>query len=61
MAPAMLKAPEGASVDEIVTAFSWKAHTVRGAIAGALKKSLGCKLGRKRSKAAAASTASQND
>jgi hypothetical protein len=28
-------------IDEIVTAFGWQAHTVRGAIAGALKKKLG--------------------
>ena len=42
---AMLEAPEGASVDEIVTAFSWQAHTVRGAIAGALKKKLGLEIG----------------
>jgi hypothetical protein len=38
---AMLKAPKGASIDEIVAAFGWQPHTVRGAIAGALKKKLG--------------------
>lgn len=38
---AMLQRPEGATIDEIVTAFGWQAHTVRGAIAGALKKKLG--------------------
>ncbi len=38
---AMLQSPEGASLDEIVTATGWQAHTVRGAIAGALKKKLG--------------------
>ena len=38
---AMLKHPEGASIEEIVQAFDWQAHTVRGAIAGALKKKLG--------------------
>ena len=38
---AMLKAPKGASIDEIVTAFGWQPHTVRGAIAGALKRKLG--------------------
>jgi hypothetical protein len=38
---AMLKRPEGASIEEIVAAFGWQAHTVRGAIAGALKKKLG--------------------
>jgi hypothetical protein len=37
----MLKRPEGASIEEIVKAFDWQAHTVRGAIAGALKKKLG--------------------
>jgi hypothetical protein len=37
----MLKAAEGATVPEIVTAFGWQAHTVRGALAGALKKKLG--------------------
>jgi hypothetical protein len=38
---AMLKAAKGASIDEIVKAFGWQPHTVRGAIAGALKKKLG--------------------
>jgi len=38
---AMLQSPEGASLDEIVAATGWQAHTVRGAIAGALKKKLG--------------------
>ena len=42
---AMLKTPEGASVEEIVTAFGWQAPTVRGAIAGALKKKLGLQVG----------------
>ena len=37
----MLRRPEGASIEEIVAAFDWQAHTVRGAIAGALKKKLG--------------------
>lgn len=38
---AMLKRPEGATIDEIVKASGWQPHTVRGAIAGALKKKLG--------------------
>jgi hypothetical protein len=38
---AMLKRAKGASIDEIVEAMHWKPHTVRGAIAGALKKKLG--------------------
>jgi hypothetical protein len=38
---AMLKRPEGASIAEIMEATGWLAHTIRGAIAGALKKKLG--------------------
>lgn len=38
---AMLKTAKGASIEEIVKAFGWQPHTVRGAIAGALKKKLG--------------------
>jgi hypothetical protein len=38
---AMLRAPDGATIEEITTATGWQAHTVRGAIAGALKKKLG--------------------
>ncbi len=37
----MLKRPKGASIAEIAEAFDWQPHTVRGAIAGALKKKLG--------------------
>lgn len=37
----MLKTPKGATIDEIVNALDWQPHTVRGAIAGALKKKLG--------------------
>ncbi len=38
---AMLSQPEGATVDEIAAATGWQKHTVRGAMAGALKKKLG--------------------
>jgi Protein of unknown function (DUF3489) len=38
---AMLKRCKGASIEEIGEKFGWQAHTVRGAIAGALKKKLG--------------------
>ena len=37
----MLRAPEGATIEEIMAATAWRAHTVRGAMAGALKKKLG--------------------
>ena len=40
----MLRRPEGASIPEIVAALDWQAHTVRGAIAGALKKKLGLEI-----------------
>ena len=36
---AMLR--EGATIDEMVAATGWQSHTVRGAMAGALKKRLG--------------------
>lgn len=41
---AMLRAPDGATIEEITTATGWQAHTVRGAIAGALKKKLGLEV-----------------
>lgn len=37
----MLKSRDGVTIEEIVKKFDWQAHTVRGAIAGALKKKLG--------------------
>jgi hypothetical protein len=38
---AMLRRPNGATIDEIISATGWQAHTVRGAISGALKRKLG--------------------
>jgi len=38
---AMLRRAKGATIDEIAEALSWQPHTVRGAIAGAIKKKLG--------------------
>ncbi len=37
----MLRAPDGATIEEIMAATGWQSHTVRGAMAGALKKKLG--------------------
>jgi hypothetical protein len=37
----MLRRPEGASIGEIAAATGWLQHTVRGAMAGTLKKKLG--------------------
>lgn len=41
---AMLRAPEGATIEEIMAARGWQSHTVRGAMAGALKKKLGLEV-----------------
>jgi len=41
---AMLRATEGATIEEITAATNWQSHTVRGAMAGALKKKLGLKV-----------------
>jgi len=37
---AMLRRPEGATVDEVVSATGWQRHTVRGVFSGTLKKKL---------------------
>ncbi|MEC3860115.1 DUF3489 domain-containing protein [Mesobacterium sp. TK19101] len=37
----MLRAEDGATIDEIAMALQWRSHTIRGALAGALKKRLG--------------------
>ena len=41
---AMLRAPDGATIEEIMAATRWLGHTVRGAMAGALKKKLGLEV-----------------
>jgi hypothetical protein len=41
---AMLRAPDGASIAEIMAATGWQSHTVRGAMSGALKKKLGLEI-----------------
>ena len=41
---AMLRRPEGATVDEVVSVTGWQRHTVRGVFSGTLKKKLGLTL-----------------
>jgi hypothetical protein len=40
----MLRRSEGATIAQLGEALGWQAHTVRGAISGALKKKLGLKV-----------------
>lgn len=41
---ALLKQPAGATLAQMVQATAWQSHTVRGAMAGALKKKLGLEI-----------------
>ncbi len=41
---AMLRLPEGATVDEVTSVTGWQRHTVRGVFSGTLKKKLGLTL-----------------
>jgi len=41
---AAMRTAKGMSIDEAAKAFDWQKHTVRGAIAGAIKKRLGLKV-----------------
>jgi hypothetical protein len=41
---AAMQTARGMSIDEAAKAFDWQKHTVRGAIAGAIKKRLGLKV-----------------
>src|SRR5204863_9311831 len=44
VAIAMLRQPEGATVDEVASVTGWQRHTVRGVFSGTLKKKLGLAL-----------------
>jgi hypothetical protein len=50
---AMLRRPEGATVEQIAEATGWARHTVRGAMAGALKKKLGLTITSEKTEGAA--------
>jgi hypothetical protein len=50
---AMLGRPEGATVEQIAEATKWARHTVRGAMAGALKKKLGLTITSEKTEGAA--------
>ena len=41
---AMLRQPEGTTVDEVASVTGWQRHTVRGVFSGSLKKKLGLTL-----------------
>ena len=41
----LLKRPDGATLNQLVEVTGWQAHTVRGAMAGALKKKLSLNIG----------------
>ena len=38
---AMLRRPDGATIEQLTKALDWQAHSVRGAMSGALKKKQG--------------------
>ena len=40
----LLKRPHGATLKEMIEATNWQQHTIRGAMAGALKKKLGLNI-----------------
>ena len=44
----LLTAPDGATIDELQTATGWQAHSVRGFLAGTIKKKLGLVLDSKK-------------
>jgi Protein of unknown function (DUF3489) len=47
----LLRCPEGACIDEMVEATGWQTHSVRGAMAGAIKKKLGLAISSEKTEA----------
>ena len=41
---ALLRRPDGARIDDLTAATGWQAHSVRGAMSGAIKKKLGFEI-----------------
>ncbi len=41
---AMLRRPDGATIEQLADALDWQAHSVRGAMSGSLKKKQGLKI-----------------
>lgn len=48
---AMLRTRDGATIEEIMAATGWLSHTIRGAMAGALKKKLGLEVSSEKNEA----------
>lgn len=48
---ALLRRPEGATVEQMIAATGWQAHSVRGAMSGALKKKLGLTIASEKTEA----------
>nr|CRH06147.1 conserved protein of unknown function [Candidatus Magnetococcus massalia] len=48
MVIALMRRPEGASLEQIIEATSWSKNTIRGAISGSLKKKLGLNVTREK-------------